>query len=70
PELYHGILVKYGVLNYDLSSIRHDYYTLALPFMFVLLSSLKPLKDSKFNRIIMILEDIVNYQNNIDKHEQ
>ena len=60
-ELYHQTLVKYGVSHYDASAIREDYYSLALPFIVVLLSSLSFLKDSKFNKILMMLEDIVTY---------
>jgi hypothetical protein len=60
-DLYHQTLVKYGVSHYDASAIRNDYYSLALPFMFVIVSSWKILKESKFNKIIMMLEDIVTY---------
>jgi hypothetical protein len=60
-DLYHQMLVKYGVSHYDASDIRDDYYSLALPFMFVIISSWKHLKDSKFNKVRMMLEDIVTY---------
>ncbi|CAF2482490.1 unnamed protein product [Rotaria sp. Silwood2] len=60
-ELYHQTLVKYGVSHYEASVIRDDYYSLALPFMFVIISSLKFLKESKLNKLIMMLEDIVTY---------
>lgn len=60
-HLYHQTLVKYGITHYDLSVILDDYYTLALPFMFVIISSLKVLTDNKFKNIIMMLEDIVAY---------
>lgn len=60
-ELYHKTLVKYGVSCYQLSDICDDYYLLALPFMFVLFACLHPLKDSKFQKLLLMLEDIVTY---------
>jgi hypothetical protein len=38
-ELYHQVLIKYGVSQYDTSEIYEDYYSLALPYMFVMCSS-------------------------------
>lgn len=60
-ELYHQTLVKYRVKYYEASDIRDDYYSLALPFMFVLLSSLKFSKPKKLHKTMMMLEDIVSY---------
>jgi len=60
-QLYHQFLVKYGVSQYDIAAIREDYYSLALPFIFVVLSSFKVLKEKKYNELVMILEDIVTY---------
>jgi hypothetical protein len=59
--LYHQVLVKYGVSQYDLTAICEDYYSLALPFMFVVHSSWKVIKEKYYNEIAMILEDIVTY---------
>jgi hypothetical protein len=60
-DFYHQVLVKYGVSQYDAATIREDYYSLALPFMLVVFSSFKVLKESRFNEIMMVLEDIVTY---------
>ncbi|UJR07840.1 hypothetical protein I4U23_012123 [Adineta vaga] len=62
-DLYYQMLVKYGVSHYDLCSIREDYYSLALPFMVVILSCLSFVKPSKLTKIIMMLEDIATYGN-------
>lgn len=63
-EVYHQVLVKYGVLNYDAFGIFDDYYSLALPFIFVMHSSWIHLKEDELSEIILILEDIILYTNN------
>jgi hypothetical protein len=60
-QLYHQTLVKYGVSQYDLSSIREDYYSLALPFTYIVYSSWKVIEEKYYNEIAMVLEGIVTY---------
>ncbi len=57
-ELYHQVLIKHGVSQYTKCQIIEDYYSLALPFMFVICSSW-----THINEIEIILEDIVTYTN-------
>jgi len=57
-ELYHQVLIKYGVSQYAKCQIIEDYYLLALPFMFVICSFW-----THINEIEIILEDIVTYTN-------
>lgn len=62
-ELYHQVLVKYGVSQYSLSQIRNDYYSLALPFMFINCNIWPFPGEDRYNEIVMMLEDSVTYGN-------
>lgn len=59
-QLYHQTLVQYGVSHYNLTSIREDYYSLALPYIFLVRCSWKNV-GRIFDEILMILEDIVTF---------
>jgi hypothetical protein len=61
--LYHQVLLKYGVSQYEKYEIFEDYYSLALPFMFVMCSSWIYPKEDKPNEVMIMLEDIVTYNN-------
>ncbi|CAF1095125.1 unnamed protein product [Adineta steineri] len=63
-EVYHQILVKYGVSQYSLSQIRNDYYSLALPFMFINYNIWRFPGEDRFNEMVMMLEDTITYGNN------
>lgn len=60
-EIYHKTLVKYGVTSYTAENLRHDYYTIALPYIFLNFCSWKHRWINKFHEIISLLEDIVLY---------
>ena len=60
-QLYHQTLVKYGISQYSLTAIRKDYYSLALPFILLIRSCWKVIKEKHLNEIVMVLEDIVTY---------
>ena len=61
-KLYHEVLVKYGISQYDLSSIRDDYYTLVLPFIFIRFCCWDHTARNKIKDIACILEDVVTYK--------
>lgn len=63
-QLYHQTLVKYGVSNYDLARIREDYYSLALPYIFLMRCSWRNV-DRIYDEILMMLEDIVTFSKNV-----
>ncbi len=58
-KLYHQTLMKYGISQYDLSEIREDYYSLALPFMFIFFVCLDVPIRAKLDRMVLMLEDII-----------
>lgn len=57
-QLYHETLMKYGISKYDLASVRKDYYSLALPYIFLIRCCWKSV-EKIYDEIMMILEDIV-----------
>jgi hypothetical protein len=67
-ELYHRILVKYGISQYQKSQILDDYYSLALSVMFVIYSSWTHFIEGKLDEMASILEDIVTYTNNTKRN--
>ncbi len=67
-KLYHRILIKYGILHYQKQQILDDYYSLALPFMFVMYSSWRYYIEDKLNEMASMLEDIVTYTNNTKRN--
>ena len=58
-KLYHQTLMKYGISHYDLSEIRDDYYSLALPFMFIFFVCWDIPTRAKLNEMVFMLEDII-----------
>lgn len=61
-EVYHQALVKYGVSSYSMASIRQDYYSIFLPFLFVRHFTDKSRTGAEFDRMIVMLEDTMQYQ--------
>jgi len=59
-KLYHQVLIKYGVSQYEKCKILEHYYSLALPFMFVMCSSWFHFNEDELE---MMLEDIVTHTN-------
>jgi hypothetical protein len=57
--LYHKMLMKYGVSQYDELEIREDYYSLALPFMFVFFVCWDVHRTDKLEEMTFMLEDIM-----------
>ncbi|CAF0959312.1 unnamed protein product [Adineta ricciae] len=60
-EIYHQTLIKYGISRYSLADIRKDYYSLALPYMFVFFVCWDANRRDKMSQTAFILEDIINY---------
>jgi len=59
-KLYHQVLIKYGVSQYEKCKILEDYYSLALPYMFVMCSCWNHFDEDELE---IMLEDIVTYNN-------
>lgn len=58
-RIYHQTLVKHGVSHYSMSEIREDYYSLALPFLFIRYFSFMATDLERVRDMLMMLEDIV-----------
>ncbi len=69
-EFYHKTLVKYGVSQYDATAIQNDYYTLALPFIFIRFYCWNNQNICNIDQLCSILEDIVMYKTKIDSKQQ
>ncbi|UJR16814.1 hypothetical protein I4U23_003713 [Adineta vaga] len=58
-QIYHQTLTKYGISQYSLSEICHDYYSLALPFLFIFFVCWDVPKRNKLQKAMFMLEDIL-----------
>lgn len=65
--LYHQVLIKYGISQYDESEIREDYYSLALPFMFVFFVCWEARRTDKLEEMAFMLEDIMMHGRRIKR---